>query len=118
MPVTALKPYDFSPRDTVDKFPAPLLYLLWDDHLMFAAPFCVPVPGATPFRALLESVLPAIYGAHPDFAKIAWSETEWTKSGTPWTPDPDRSLAENGVTHKDLLRFRTPGLTGIRNSYS
>jgi phenol hydroxylase P4 protein len=33
-------------------------------------------------------------------------------------PDPAKSLADNGLTHKDAIRFRTPGLTGIKGSGS
>lgn len=118
MSVTALKPYRFPPKDTVDKFPAPLLYIGWEDHLMFCAPFCLPLPPDTPFGALREAVLPGIYGYHPDFARIDWDRVEWFKSGQPWTPDPARSLADNGLAHKDVIRFRTPGLTGINGSCS
>lgn len=25
----------------------------------------------------------------------------------------DKSLADNGLRHKDVIRFRTPGLTGL-----
>ena len=42
MTVAAVKPYRFPAQDTVDKFPAPLLYIGWDHHMMFAAPFCLP----------------------------------------------------------------------------
>ena len=35
-----------------------------------------------------------------------------------WQPDPARSLAENGLGHKDVIRFRTPGMTGIAGSFA
>jgi len=43
---------------------------------------------------------------------------QWFKSGQPWHPRWDESLDENGLRHKDVLRFRTPGLTGIAGSCS
>jgi len=43
---------------------------------------------------------------------------QWFKSGQPWQPDFGKTLAENGLGHKDAIRFRTPGLTGIRGSSS
>jgi len=116
--VIALKPYEFPLKDAVEKFPAPLVYVGWEDHLMFPAPFCLPLPPDMPFAALAAQVLPGIYGYHPDFAKIDWSRVQWFKSGKPWTPDPSKSLAENGIGHKDLIRFRTPGLEGIAGSCS
>ena len=118
MSVVALKPYSFPAKDVRENFPAPLLYIGWEDHLMFCAPYCLPLPPDTPFGALSAAVLPGIYGWHPDFAKIDWSKAEWFKSGEPWTPDPAKSLAENGLKHKDAIRFRTPGLTGIKGSFS
>lgn len=118
MTVAAVKPYKFPPRDSVEKFPAPLLYIGWEDHLLFCAPHCLPLPPTMPFEALISQVLPGVYGYHPDFAKIDWSKVEWFKSGKPFTPDVSKSLAENGLKHKDVIRFRTPGLTGIKGSFS
>ncbi|WP_322060099.1 phenol hydroxylase subunit P4 [Paraburkholderia sp. J63] len=113
MAVIALKPYDFPIKDAVGKFPAPLLYVCWEDHLMFPAPFCLPLPPDLPFGALASDVLPSVYGYHPDFAKIDWDRVEWFRSGEPWTPDAAQSLAGNGLGHKDLISFRTPGLDGL-----
>jgi phenol hydroxylase P4 protein len=118
MSVVALERYEFPARDVRENFPAPLLYIGWDQHLMFCAPFCLPLPPDMPFGALASAVLPGIYGEHPEFAQIDWTQVQWLKSGRPWTPDPARSLADNGLVHKDVIRFRTPGLNGIRGSFS
>ena len=119
MPVTAIKDYRFEPRDRVENFHGNrLLYVGWEDHLMFCAPFAYPLPPQMPFRALLEQVLPASFGYHPDFARIDWDRAEWFKSGQPWQPDHDATLEGNGLGHKDVIRFRTPGLTGIEGSCS
>lgn len=118
MSVVALERYEFPARDVRENFPAPLLYIGWDQHLMFSAPHCLPLPPDMPFGALATAVLPGIYGAHPDFAQIDWAQVQWLKSGQPWTPDPAKSLADNGLKHKDVIRFRTPGLNGIQGSCS
>ena len=118
MSVVALKPYSFPARDARENFPAPLLFIGWEDHLMISAPVCLPLPPDMPFGALASAVLPGIYGYHPDFAAIDWDEVQWFKSSQPWSPDPAKSLAENGLKHKDAIRFRTPGLTGIKGSFS
>lgn len=119
MSVTAIKDYRFAPRDRVENFHGNrLLFVGWEDHLMFCAPFAFPFPPEMPFRVLLDQVLPASFGDHPDFAKIDWDRAEWFKSGQPWQPDYDRTLADNGLGHKDVIRFRTPGLTGIQGSCS
>jgi len=117
MPVAAIKEYAFEPKDRLENFHgAQLLYVGWEDHLMFCAPFCFPLPPVMPFKALIEQVLPGAFGYHPDFAKIDWAKVEWFKSGQAFKPDASKSLAENGLVHKDVIRFRTPGLTGIKGS--
>lgn len=117
MPVKALKPYDFPAADRIENFHGKqLLNIGWDEHLMFTAPHTFPFPPEMPFGAIVSQVLPGVYGYHPDFARIDWSTVEWNKSGQPWTPDPAKSLADNGLRHKDVLRFRTPGLRGLQGS--
>jgi len=116
MAVVSIALYDFPPKDSVDKFPAPLLYVGWEDHKMFCAPLCVPMPPTTVFGDFVKGALPDMYGAHPDFAKIAWDKVEWFNSGKPFTPDLGKTMAENGMGHKSVIRFRTPGLTGLAGS--
>jgi len=119
MAVKAVKEYVFDAVDTQAAIRgAQLTYIGWLDHLMFCAPFAFPFPPDMPFGAILEAVLPGCFGQHPDFAKIDWSTAEWTKGGKPFHPDPSKSLADNGMKHKDSLTFRTPGLTGVKGSSS
>ncbi len=116
MAVKSVGTYAFAPKDSVDKFPAPLLYIGWEDHMMLCAPFCAPFPPVMKFGDLVKSALPGFYGAHPEFARIDWDKVEWFRSGQPWKPDMDKSLADNGLEHKSVIRFRTPGLTGLSGS--
>ncbi|HEU0201696.1 MAG TPA: phenol hydroxylase subunit P4 [Burkholderiaceae bacterium] len=120
MSVTALKPGYAGPvADGEDRFHGKrLLYIGWEDHLLFCAPVCLPLPPEMPFGALLSDVLPGVYGSHPDFAQIDWAKVEWFDSGRPFKPDAGKSLAANGLGHKSVIRFRTPGLTGIGGSCS
>lgn len=119
MPVVAIKDYAFEPKDKRENFHgAQLLYIGWEDHLLFCSPYAFPFPPAMPFKAILDDVLPGVYGYHPDFAKVDWAKAEWFKSGGPWQPDYEKSLAGNGLEHKDVIRFRTPGLIGIKGSCS
>ncbi len=120
MPVIALNPgYSGAIQDTEDKFHGNrLLYVCWDNHLLFCAPLCFPLPPDMPFAALISNVLTGAYGSHPDFARIDWAKVQWLDSGKPFKPDFDKSLAENGLVHKSVIRFRTPGLSGIQGSGS
>ncbi|KZC43280.1 MULTISPECIES: phenol hydroxylase subunit P4 [Rhodanobacter] len=118
MAVQALSPdYTGVPRDAEENFHGNrLLYLHWRDHLMFCAPFCIPVSPDMRFAVLRDEVLPSLYGSHPDFVRIDWKKVQWQHGQDAWMPDPTKSLADNGLVHKSLVQFRTPGLTGIAGS--
>jgi len=54
--------YPMMQQDTEDKFHGKhLLYLHWENHPMFAAPFCIPVPRTLPFGAVIMEVLPELF---------------------------------------------------------
>ena len=91
-----------------------LIFLSWENHLMFAAPLCVPLPPTLPFGALIRDVLPELYGEHPEFEDIDWKRTLWFNSGKRFIPDVGKSLEHHGLSHKSLIRFRTPALDGTR----
>lgn len=91
-----------------------LIFLCWENHLMFAAPLCVPLPPTLPFGALVRDVLPELYGEHPEFEDIDWKRTQWFNSSKRFIPDVGKSLEHHGLSHKSLIRFRTPALDGIR----
>ncbi len=115
MPVKALKEYIGVPRDVVANFNGKqLVYVSWDGHLLFAAPFMLCLPPQTTFREMVEGPLAALIRPDPDAAAVDWREAAWLKSNQPWSPDFDRSLADNGIGHKDQLRFSTPGLHSLR----
>lgn len=119
MAVTAVKEYRFEPKDKLENFHGnQLLYIGWDEHLMFAAPLAFPFPPGMPFQAIIDQVLPGAYAYHPDFSRIDWNRVEWLKNGQPWKPDAGKSIGENGLRHKDAIRFRTPGLSGVKGSCS
>ncbi|MGB4345967.1 MAG: phenol hydroxylase subunit P4 [Burkholderiaceae bacterium] len=116
MSVAAIGNYSVALRDTAEHFAQPLLYVGWDEHMMFAAPLTVPLSMATRFEDLVSKVLPALYGQHPEFAQINWNKVQWFRSADMFTPRMQGTLAEQGFGHKSVLRFRTPGLEGIHGS--
>jgi phenol hydroxylase P4 protein len=120
MPVIALdNPYRGEVRDLEENFHGQrLLFIGWEDHLMFCAPHCIPVGPETTFGMLANQILPGIYGQHPDWANVEIERIEWFRSGERFEPQFDSTLADNGIGHKGLIRFRTPGLTGIKGSFS
>jgi phenol hydroxylase P4 protein len=114
MPVVSVTPYPVDIKDRKEMFHgAQLLYVGWDKHMLFYAPTQFCLPPDTRFRDLCEIHLSVAYAVHPDFAKIDWQQAQWLKSGQPFTPDLEQSLAANGLEHKDVLRLQTPGLEGM-----
>lgn len=95
-----------------------ILYLAWDHHLMFCAPVALALPPETPFSKLLQEVIPGAFSLHPEFSEIDWDKVQWHLNGETFSPNPDASLAEQGIDHKSSLRFATPGLNGIKGSGS
>lgn len=117
MTVKSIGDYPARMMDTEDKFHGNrLVYVGWDHHTAICSANAYPLPPQMPFGALLSEVLPSVLGPHPDFPKIDWGKTEWLRDGEAFTPDPEKSLDENGVKHKTLLRFKTPGLDGYQHS--
>jgi phenol hydroxylase P4 protein len=104
-------------RDKVENFHGnQVVYIGWDDHLLFSAAQAFPLPPAMPFKALVFEVMPSVFNHHPDFKDIDWAAVEWVVDGESFVPDMEGSLGDNGVGHKSLIRFKTPGLLGISSS--
>ncbi len=116
MPISAIREnyYTGRPRDAVENFHGnQVVYTAWDGHLMYSFPGAFPLPPQMSFRALIDEVMTPVYSLHPDFAKIDWKEVQWLLDGKPFTPNMGASLAQNGVGHKSVIRFVTPGLHGM-----
>ena len=119
MPVTSLNGYVDNVMDDVSKFHGnQVVYVGWDEHLMFCASTAYPLPPEMPFADLIKDVLPSTYAIHPDFEKIDWDAVQWSLNNEPFTPDLEASLKDNGIKHKCSLRFVTPGLNGVKGSGS
>lgn len=117
MTVKALADYQFKSSDALENYQGKqLLYINWERHRMFSRPFVVALPPETMFSVIIDKYITDCYSDHPDFAKIDWATVTWQNSTTAFTPDPGKSLAANGIGHKDLIRFTTPGLNGIADT--
>ena len=104
-------------KDSVDKFGgAIVVYIGWDKHLWFCSAKAFPLDPNMPFGAVVENVLPVAFGAHPQFAEIEWEKVEWSLNQEPFTPDMEKTLADQGFDHKSLLRMKTPGLNGLHGA--
>jgi phenol/toluene 2-monooxygenase (NADH) P4/A4 len=93
-------------------------YVHWEHHLSFCSAIAFPLPPSMPFGVFVEAVVKPHYSAHPDFERIDWAKVEWMIDDEKRAPDMDKSLEENGLRHKSLVRFWTPGLDGFKGSAS
>jgi len=117
MPVTSLKPYVGVSRDRVENYNGQqLVYASWDHHLLFASPFILCLSPQMTFGELVEQRLKPLVQADPDAAAVDWQAVQWLKSNQPFTPAFDRSLADNGIAHKEQIRWRTPGLNSLMSA--
>lgn len=119
MPVNAKENYVGNDRDALENFHGnQIVYIDWDRHRMFCAALAFPLPPTMPFSALLDEVIPSAWGTHPLFSAIDWGSVEWVLDDQVLSPVHSASLADNGIGHKSLLRFITPGDDGIEGSGS
>lgn len=120
MAVAAITPdYTGERRDRVENFHGnQLVYVGWDYHLMFCSPVAFATPPNTLFSTLQDEIIPGAFSLHPEFIEIDWEKVQWHLNGEAFTPQEDATLAEQGIDHKSILRFRTPGLDGIKGSGS
>lgn len=117
MTIHAIRDYPTQSKDREENFHgARLFFIGWDKHLMFYAPLSLCLPQDMPFQAVLTQVLAQAYGDHLEFREIDWSVTTWLKNGLPWQPELDASLVDNGLHHKDLIRFQTSGLAAFNQA--
>ncbi|MFC5697745.1 phenol hydroxylase subunit P4 [Pseudomonas sp. GCM10022186] len=119
MPVTAIGAYAAQSLDRQENFNGlQLVYLCWERHLMFCAPFTLPLPPDMPFGDFIEQVVKPAIAPHPDAAKVDFAQVGWRLDDADFSPDWQAGLAANGVGHKSLLHLSTPGLDGLDGSFN
>jgi len=119
MTVNAIGEYTATPRDVQANFHGmQLLYVYWEKHLMYCSAFALLVAPSLTFGDFIDQMFMGVIQAHPDSAKIDFSQALWLLNDQPFTPDYAASLEANGIDHKSMLRLNTPGLNGIQGSCS
>ena len=93
-----------------------LVYIGWDEHLLFCSAKTFPLPPSMTFKELKEKILTEGFSQHPDFENINWDDVQWKLNGSSIQPSDEKTLAELGFDHKSLLRFKTPGLNGWKGT--
>lgn len=116
MAVKAISEYTAVPSDLVENFNGmQLLYVHWQNHIMFCAPFALLVsPDATLPEVFASHIQPAI-APHPESAKVKYDDIQWTLNGESYEPSQSDTLLAQGIDHKSMLTMTTPGLNGLYN---
>jgi phenol hydroxylase P4 protein len=115
MSLKTIGEYPIIMKDSVDKFHGnQLVFIYWTGHFLEGSVKAFPLPPAMPFGAIMSDIIPAVYSIEPDFEKLDFEKTEciWEIDGVVATPDPSKSLEENGIGHKSYIQLTTPSLTG------
>jgi phenol hydroxylase P4 protein len=119
MPVTAIGPYEAHALDRPENFHGlQLVYLCWEKHLLFCAPFTFPLPPEMSFAVFIEQVVKPSISQHPDAPLVDFSQALWRLDDQAFIPNNAASLIENGIGHKSLLHLATPGLNGIAGTFN
>ena len=118
MSVHAITPdYHGDIKDARDKFHGNIIvYVGWDHHVMFCSSKALPLPPSMPFSAIIENIMPEAFAQHPEFSSINWETAGWLLDGNPFMPDLDKTLEQQGIAHKSLLRLVTPELKGYQSA--
>jgi phenol hydroxylase P4 protein len=115
MAVKSIGEYPLIMKDSVDKFHGnQLVFVHWIGHFLEGSIKAFPLPPEMPFGAIMSDIIPASYKIEPDFQNLDFDKTEviWEIDGKVVTPDPSKSLKDNGIGHKSYIQFTTPSLTG------
>jgi phenol hydroxylase P4 protein len=106
MAVKALYDYAFPSADRVENFgDDQLVYVHWEGNLFLCSAAAFRAPKAMPFGDFLEVMVKPWAHSDPDFDPA--TVTDWRLFDEPLAVDASTSLAELGVGHKGLLKFRT-----------
>ncbi|MGB6329484.1 MAG: phenol hydroxylase subunit P4 [Halarcobacter sp.] len=115
MAVQSIGEYPIIMKDKIENFNGnQLVFINWHAHRVVSSPRAFPLPPEMPFAALLTDIIPICYKIEPDFEDLDFDKTEviWEVDGEVINPDFSKSLKENGVGHKSIIKFITPSLTG------
>lgn len=109
--------YQGSVRDRVENFHGnQLVYVMWERHLLFATPLTFLANPAMSFADFLDEVLHPALSPHPESQDMDLKGAKWRLDGEDLQPNLEKSLADNGIDHKSLLRLITPRLSDLADA--
>lgn len=106
MAVKALYDYDFPSADRVENFgDDQLVYVHWEGNPFLCSAAAFRVPRVMPFGEFVAGVVAPWAGSDPSFDPATVGD--WRLFDEVLEPADGKSLADLGIGHKALLKFRT-----------
>jgi phenol hydroxylase P4 protein len=106
MSIKALGDYDFPAKDRQEVYgDDQLVNVFWEGNMLFCAAACFRAPRAMPWGDFKAKMIDPWASADPDYRPDA--AVKWHKDDKPFAPKPEQTLAELGIPHKGLVKFRT-----------
>ena len=97
--------YDFPAADRQELFGEDqLVNVHWDDQIFVPVPACFRVPKSMKWSDFKTQMIDTWAGTDPDYRADA--ATDWRLDDDPIEPQPDQTIADLGIVHKGLVRFR------------
>lgn len=112
-PIVSIGEYNFPSRSARELYGDDMLLMAWwKGNPWFVSAACYRVPQDMSWTDFWNGVFVPYHEEDPDFdAGKGWEQFTWflavNRDEVPLTIDPDKSLAELGLTHKAVLGFRS-----------
>ncbi|MDI3313828.1 MAG: phenol hydroxylase subunit P4 [Mycobacterium sp.] len=107
MSVKALGSYDFPAKDRQELFgDDQLVHVLWENNMFFCAAACFRVPRAMTWSDFKTQMIDPWASADPDYRPN--DATGWRIDEEEINPKPTETIADLGIPHKGVIRFRVP----------
>jgi phenol hydroxylase P4 protein len=104
MTVRAIGNYDFPSADRQELFgDDELVYVHWQDNPLFCSAAAFRAGRAMTFGDFMAGIVDPWLSSDPDYSPAAVKK--WRLDGRDFEPDPQSTLADQGVGHKSLLVF-------------
>lgn len=105
MTVRSLGTYVFPAKDRQEVYgDDQLVHMLWEGNMLFCSAACFRVPKTMTWSEFKSQMIDPWASADPDYRPD--SATGWRRDEETIDPKPKDTIADLGIPHKGLIRFR------------
>ena len=100
--IKSLGEYKFPSKSRQELYGDDILVHVWrKDSMFFCSPATFRAPKAMKWADFVDGMVMPYVTSDPDFDQS--KDLSWTLIGEAFSPDPEKSLDENGVQHKNTI---------------